>query len=498
MFGIILICVMLSTTMSGTTFEGIVSEGQRGRALNAARVRLSKSEAAFLVADIETNPEGAFKLENVAQGEYDVEVSKPNYVSVLSRVQLGDNTPLTVRLVISLTRCGVITGQVTDRQGRVAIVMPMKKSAHGAFWVPFRTPVAADDNGQYYIGALPPGQYAVAAAYARTGMTQQPRVWLRPNDPRRQFFRVSGGEEYTDVDISMSHDRTHSVSGRVALPKHGHKFAVTIVSIDQPALRVTSTTTAPDGTFSIDGVPSGAYHLLVSGPVVNMGSEGAILDAQPLFGRGLLEVAGQNVDGLTISVDEGRSVSLSLRVASPGPTTSCGLRGSVTLAPLEDWGAALAQRVDVEFAAGRILAHLAPGPYQATVAEPNNVCLGGHTVTTTFDPQQASSMSSVALQIIPAGSIRGQINTDAKRAQGLAALLVPSSPIDGTPAMHIAFPDANSRFTFSRLRPGKYHIITRRVADSLQVSSVPDSSRMVEIEVYRGSRLDAELPGPIE
>jgi len=89
---------------------GTVVEDHSGVPLASAEVRISRSGAAGLAADLETNAAGRFRAPDLAGGEYHLEVTKPNYVSASLRVR----QPGAATLLIRLVRCGVISGQVTD------------------------------------------------------------------------------------------------------------------------------------------------------------------------------------------------------------------------------------------------------------------------------------------------------------------------------------------------------------------------------------------------
>ena len=75
--------------------------------------------------------------------------------------------------------------------------------------------------------------------------------------------------------------------------------------------------TDPDGSFHLEGIPPGSYQLFASGPVRGYGGRGALLDADPRFGQVRVEVGGQDVEGLTIEVDEGRSTTFLLDAEEP-------------------------------------------------------------------------------------------------------------------------------------------------------------------------------------
>lgn len=204
--------------VSAANLEGRVVEDHTGNPLASVEVRVYKIGQRTLAAHLETDTSGQFRAEGLGDGEYRIEATKANFVGATVRL-----SSLTGGLSIRLVRCGVITGQVADAQGQPipgVTVYAMPKPASGPLMplggqVPGRQS-RVDERGQYRLHGLPPGEYAVVAAYgASTAMFGSSGgadvrkglgsgVQLYPSNQRPQFFAVAGGELYRNIDFSIA------------------------------------------------------------------------------------------------------------------------------------------------------------------------------------------------------------------------------------------------------------------------------------------------------
>ena len=458
----------------------------------AANVRVAKIGQSILAADRGTDMDGLFQALNLSAGEYRIEVSKPNYLPAIIRLRL----PMTAAsgLRIRLVRLGAISGRVTDADGRPtrgSRIFVMVKPALGLPLQPFGNSYAVDDSGRYRMYNLPPGQYAVAVSSASFNDFSRSGLYYYPRNGQPRFFTFSGGEEYRDVDFTILPGPLYHVSGKVALPEGGGSAVVSLFLLDQPALPFATAWAAPDGSFRLEDIPSGSYGLAASAPSTGYNSQGAVLGRQAVYGRMHVEVTGDNVEGLTVATVKGRSVSFILRAAgSNGPPAGCPPSAQVTLVSLEALGTSERRSVEVTFGKVVTLDDVPPGRYRVVVANLGDACFS--TSAAPVDLTEGPAASAVALEITPAGSIRGTLRAGSLKPADFAIVLLASDALDAT---QVAYPDAESHFTFSGLRPGRYRIAAQRIGDTPQARWIPDLWRMSEIEVAGGSPTDVEL-GP--
>jgi hypothetical protein len=237
------------------------------------------------------------------------------------------------------------------------------------------------------------------------------------------------------------------------------RFWIALTPEDQPALAVAVTQAAVDGSFHFESVPSGSYELFASGPINMRIGKGGLLGDEPLYGQAHVDVGGQNVEGLSVAVDKGGSVTFLLRPGSACPSTA-----SVRLVPQEDHGAAKDWSVELTAGTSRTLNRIAPGRYQLEVKTPGNACY------LTSDPVVAvAGSSTVEIRTAPAGSIQVHVTADAATVT-----------LYGGEDVQMALPDADHKFTFSGLRPGRYRLTT-------------GSENKINVDVHAGAPTVVEL-----
>ncbi len=249
---------------------GRVVEDSSGGALASAELRFHAAGMRELAADLETDREGRFHAEGLPAGDYSVDVSKPNFVTTAFRLHVPGATP-----VVRLVRYGVIDGQVTGSDGQplpgrildygrtigsARISLLMRKP--GGDLQLFRE-VNVED-GHFRAFDLPPGSYAVGLWYS--GMKDGSGMQLYPDTAHPQFFTISGGEEYRDINFSLTRSQAFRVSGKIDLPQPGMSFSVALGVPEQPAMPIGRVETEKDGSFHFDKVPYGTYDLFAAGP----------------------------------------------------------------------------------------------------------------------------------------------------------------------------------------------------------------------------------------
>ncbi len=497
---------LTSSPLAGTV-EGRIVEHQSGAPVAAAEMLFFRPGEPGAVAELETDGEGRFRAAGLSAGDYRIEVAKPNYAGAVLHVRVAGGEASTTRVQGRLVRYGVIAGRVMDAVGRSvrgARVSAMAKAAAGepmrlaGYGLGFASHV--DEFGRYRLYGLPPGQYAVALSYGLRGGTGAAfassigsGVLFYPDNTRTQLFTVSGGEEYEGVDFVIQPTRSHRVSGHVEISAPG-MFSVALVATDQPALAAAVVNTEADGRFHFEGVPPGVYRLFASGPTGGWRGRSAMLDKEPLFGMTQATVLEQDVEGISIPVEKGRSFSFVLRHAAPQRADGrCPPSVRMTLWPLEDRGAFLRRRADIRFDKETVIDPLPQGRYSLGLSLLGDACYaaGGATVDLTEDADR----KPVEVLVTTAGAVHGRL-TGAANAGQVSIMLVAAEPVRGAAPVQITFPDSESRFRFENLRPGRYRIGVERTAEETGARWIPGQGAMVEIEVPGGGVTEVELPVP--
>ena len=316
----------LPGTVSGT----VTIKGKRAAGV-AVGLRRSEMAGPFeLISRTTTDQDGKYRITNVAMGTYEVMTSLPAYVvadpaSGGRRIVVGEGENVE-DINFDLVRGGVVTGKITDADGRPAIQHQVNlyranswdqlstQSQQRSPIFPIST-ASTDDRGVYRMFGIRAGSYKVAvgrgddtftnpSAFSRLSYKQvfYPDV---TEQAKASIIEVTEGSEATKIDITLGRpEQTFTASGRVVdgekgLPVANVRFTVQrIVSSNYPsfAAPVISNT---QGEFVVDNLMPGKYGLyFFPEPNSEMRPETMTFD-----------VLDQDVTGLVIKMARGESIS---------------------------------------------------------------------------------------------------------------------------------------------------------------------------------------------
>lgn len=298
-----------------------------------------------------TDADGVYRITNVPAGSYVVTVAAPAYVPVDSEdrksVVVGDDENVD-GINFSLVRGGVITGKVTDAEGRPVLLHQIEVYTLAALarGTPQQAPFPAmtaqtDDRGIYRVYGIAPGSYKVAAGhgnYAGYSPNQfNYKQVFHPNaaEPAKAtVIEVSEGSEAKDVDITLGRTvETFSVSGRVIngetnAPVPNLRFSLQRLLSQRVEYVSTLVSSNARGDFMVEGLIPGKYSTMM---FMNDGSD---LRAETTT----FEVIDGDVSGVIIKLTRGASVSGVVVVESENKPAKSKLseiilRGYVPVAP---------------------------------------------------------------------------------------------------------------------------------------------------------------------
>jgi protocatechuate 3,4-dioxygenase beta subunit len=291
---------------------------------------------------------GGFRFENLAPGLYEIYTQLPGFVvetdSQTGRsagpYRPGDN--VTVRLV----KGGVVTGTVTDGQGRPLVALNVRavrvRDLDGgtpANPFPSAGEDRTDDRGVYRIYGLRPGLYVVyAGGYLgpptpfNAGAGDVATFYPSGTRDTAAEIPVRAGQEAGGIDIRMREDPARRVTGTIESP--GGSFGEMGVGVNL----MYASTAMPAGTafvnsnnpnersFSFDAVGDGEYDLQAT----SGGSEGLRLASAPQR----VSVRGADVTGLRLVLAPLASASGTVRFepaaegGRPAPETCKAVRAT--------------------------------------------------------------------------------------------------------------------------------------------------------------------------
>lgn len=285
-----------------------------------------------------TDSDGRYRLEGLPAGNHYITPSAP------ALVNLGANKPQTQvtvtadsveRIDFSLTRGGVISGKITDNEGRPVIaalvsLKPVSNSNNASFYSMSRDRMFfTDDRGIYRIFGLPAGRYLVSAGNSDNSpfavfsgqskvRTYYPGV---TDEPMARPVDVAAGAEALGVDIKLGVTaRGFVVTGRVVDAETRKPLGVTMVAYgtrtrpgvsgkdddDDDHIGAVSgfTMTNARGEFRFESVAPGNYEATTES-MAELSGGGTEYYSDPVD----FDVRSSNLDNLEVAVHRGASIS---------------------------------------------------------------------------------------------------------------------------------------------------------------------------------------------
>jgi carboxypeptidase family protein len=270
-----------------------------------------------------TDNTGIYRITNVPPGNYRAQTAAPGFVAVDGSsgpfgksVTLLINKDETVENInFELVRGGVITGKVTDSDGRPLIeetVSILSAESNPNNSVSRYRGVRTDDRGVYRIFGIPPGSYKVAV-----GTNEVTPSWERSR-LRQTFYpdatdasqattiNVSEGSETTNVDITVkAGDRTYSVRGRIVDADTGRPMAnvpygITVyLSPNNSSGLSDGSASNSNGEFKWENLRPGKYSVFVN----NLSDTNWLAEEAPF------EVNDHDITGLVVKLKKATTIS---------------------------------------------------------------------------------------------------------------------------------------------------------------------------------------------
>lgn len=290
-----------------------------------------------------TDHDGYYRIFNLAPGSYEVIPSAPAFVTSEANqrgktVIVGDDENVD-GINFSLVRGGVITGKVTDAEGRPLVMQAvylyradLPEQQPGVPRPLFSlSSVWTDDRGIYRMYGLSAGKYKVAAgrsddtAGGTFAVTRS--IYHRVFHPdtteqaKATVIEVREGSEASNVDITLGRAmQTFSVSGRVVdgekgTPVPNVRFGLQRVIGQRIEMVPAQITSNPLGEFFVDGVVPGKYgfslfQTMTGSALPDMRVESFSFDVvdQDVTGVSVRLVRGASLSGVAILESDDKAV----------------------------------------------------------------------------------------------------------------------------------------------------------------------------------------------
>jgi hypothetical protein len=319
---------------SRSSISGRVTIKEKG--VGGVLVALRKNEIQMPYEPVQkaiTDPDGFYRITSVAPGNYEVFPTLPAFVpaerrDVRSKLVLVGEDDNVDGINFSMVRGGVITGRITDADGRPLIQQQVNIYQEGAFnpsrLQPQQPPqpifpaasVQTDDRGIYRAFGLQAGRYKVASGRsddtfntgANFGARSSYKQVFHPDvtEPdKAKVIEVSEGSEATEVDIALGRAlQMFSATGRVVDGEKGHpipniRFSVQRLVGQRVEFVNSQTVSNIQGDFIIEGLLPGRYGITL---FQNQGNE---MRAEALN----FEIVDQDISGVVVKLAKGASLS---------------------------------------------------------------------------------------------------------------------------------------------------------------------------------------------
>ncbi|HKG11834.1 MAG TPA: carboxypeptidase regulatory-like domain-containing protein, partial [Pyrinomonadaceae bacterium] len=313
----------------------VTSGGRPAREVPVVLMHAEWVEQAGTFAKGVTDEEGCYKLTNVPPGRYHLTAVSPGYIFAegganewqqgkVVNVSAGDELK---NLDFTLVRGGVVTGRVTDSDGRpvveevVTLVLADARERKEKLARPFTA--STDDRGVYRAWGVAPGRYVVYSGRAREDIFQRgvydagafyPQTFSpsATEESQARVVEVTAGGEEDEVDITLAKlTKTHTARGRV-VDEEGRAVPgveIAVGSMTAGGQRFSGNTfggskTDERGEFTVRGLIPGDWGVWASSGDSYGGTRGPTYSDPAVF-----EVEDSDVSGLEIKMRRGAEVS---------------------------------------------------------------------------------------------------------------------------------------------------------------------------------------------
>lgn len=473
------------------SIEGRVTHALTGEPIRKAQITLRKRSqnvmAAMAGESTVSDDEGKFRIDKLEPGTYSLYAERAGFVrqEYGARTNSFMGTPITVgkgeemKISFKLLPQSVIAGRVVNDEGEPvqhAQVMAIRQSGSGGQGMSTGG-AATNDIGEFRVANLAPGRYLLRVMPAQSFFGAPPPAAKTEGEKRRQAsvptyypgvtdaaaaspLEVAPGQQLTGISLTLQKAWVYRVSGKLtAPPVAGRMTRLMLMPRERNPLSFFGGgggMTKPDGSFLIDNVQPGSYHLAAMQSEMTGGRPQAVARAQ-------VDVTDQDIEGVVLQVQPAVDIAGTVRVDAkekekPG---TAGMR--VTLAPVE--GVPMNTPTAAVGADGTFqLSGVMPDRYYLSYFGIPENCYVRAAQFGNEDVLKSGLLVSGGgkLEIVlttGAATVQGLVQQEEKPYAGGFVMLVPE-PF-APQAIHLrkyANSDQNGRYEFKGVAPGEYRL----------------------------------------
>jgi len=468
------------------------------------------------VAKAITDDDGKYQLTGLAAGQFTITPQAKAFVVGTSGAYKQPGQSITVaegetitKIDFALVRGGVITGRITDADGRPVIGERVNVVAKDAPDTGFPVTVfdgprnRTDDRGVYRIYGLSPGNYKVSIGQAAAGgnvailgmggsqyiKTFYPGV---AEEAKATILEISEGKEVSNIDIvARKSGRGSTVSGRVVDADSGQPVPNVYVvhsSLNEGTqqlggMNFSGGQTDANGKFRLENIQPGHY----AAYMLPIGDGTTSYSDQTPF-----EVSDGDVSGVEIKLHRGATISGVAVVENNFDAAVASLLQTVSLMAFSNTkgGAPSFSRSQVNGDGRFSFSGLAPGKVQINVVgfpiPPKGLTLvrtevDGIEQREGIEVSAGAKITGVRLVFAyGAGSIRGEVKAEHGILPAGLRLAVVISSASG--ARQSGTVDARGHFVVENIPPGTYEISVRTFGQDQTTSTYTPTPRTVNVE----------------
>jgi len=463
-----------------------------------------------------SDADGNYRFGGLAAGPVNVTPVAPAYsVPLVTMFGPGRAINLSANETVEnidfkLARSGVITGRITDADGRPVIEERISLLAVDQNGVVVRGPTLrpsnfmmyqTDDRGVYRIYGLPAGHYKLSAGDEGRGGSMRaagyyPRTYYPDSSElgKAAIIDVSEGGEAKNIDIKLGRRAlTYTVSGRIVDAEGGQPLPGLIPSFgaiqqnqNQSFVNSTSGSSSPtnsQGEFRLEGLPSGRYLLMINSANAFVGNSSAqkyycdplpfeVLDSDltnlELKAQRGLSISGVVVpDGITDKTLLARISKLMVNASLESPPTDIRTFPRNSFSRVNPDGSFLIEGLPP----GKVTLDLSgySGP-ESEGFSTTRIEYNGPVPNRRIELTAGQSVSGVKIYVtFGSGAIRGQVKVEGGTLPAEAFLYI-SVNRQGGPVQFSGQVDARGRFLIKGIPPGNYEVVLRLLSlGSLQL-----------------------------